>query len=104
MYSTKYYVLKQRTLLANSFFRFLFFPRLKKNIPGIYHPIYSGCQTIPFGIIYTRYTVYICVDASAEVTRQEKGQTGVFFSSARRILALIFYREKDSAVPFPRRP
>ena len=45
------------------------------------------------------------VDVPAGVT-QEKGHTGFVIHLSSAVLALIFnfYREKDSAVPFPRRP
>ena len=55
------------------------------------HPIYSGRQTYTFRYIWSR------------------GHTGgnatqEFLHRPSAVLALIFYREKDSAVPFSRRP
>ena len=41
------------------------------------------------------------MDAPAGVT-QEEGHTGFLIHLSSAVLA--FYREKDSAVPFPRRP
>ena len=53
------------------------------------------CVIIPF-ILDVRL-----VDAPAGVTQE--GHTG-FLHLPSAVLALIFYRDKDSAVPFPRRP
>ena len=63
------------------------------------HPIYSGRQTTPFGII--------CGRTSRGVIQE--GHTGgfsppFFLRLPSEVLALFFFREKDSAVPFPRRP
>ena len=64
---------------------------------GIKGPmIPCACVVIPF-ILDVRL-----VDAPAEVT-QEEGHTE-FLHLPSAVLALIFSREKDSAVPFPRRP
>ena len=40
------------------------------------------------------------------VGRTNRGHTGVFIHLPSAVLAFIFifYREKDSAIPFPRRP
>ena len=43
------------------------------------------------------------VDVLAGVT-QEEGHTGFLIHLPSAVLALFFSREKDSAVPFPRRP
>ena len=55
-----------------------------------------ACVVIPF-ILDVRL-----VDAPAEVTREE-GHTG-FPHLPFAVTCLNFYREKDSAIPFPRRP
>ena len=55
------------------------------------------CVVIPFIL-----DVRLFVDVPAGVT-QEEGHTGVLHLSSA-VLALIFSREKDSAVSFPRRP
>ena len=50
-----------------------------------------------FGIMYGRISW----------VTQEESHTGVFFSFPHlpsAVLASTFYREKDSAAPFPRRP
>ena len=78
-------------------------PWVQRNTPFIVifffcHPVYSGRQTTPFDWY---------VNAPTGVT-QEEGYTCVLFyffiHLPSAVLALIFYREKDSAVPFPRRP
>ena len=56
---------------------------------------------IPF-ILDVKLHLSVYVNTPAGVT-QEEGHTGVFFLPSA-VLALIFYREKDSAVPFPRLP
>ena len=43
------------------------------------------------------------MDVPAGVT-QEEGNTGFSIHPLSAVLALIFSREKDSAIPFPRRP
>ena len=43
------------------------------------------------------------MDVPAGVT-QEEGNTGFSIHLLAAVLALIFFREKDSAIPFPRRP
>ena len=55
------------------------------------------CVVIPF-ILDVRHHV----DTSAGVTQEER-HTG-FLHLPSAVLALIFYREKDSAVHFPRLP
>ena len=55
------------------------------------------CVVIPF-ILDVRF-----VDAPAGVI-QEEGHTGFLIHLPSAVLALIFSREKDSAVPFLRRP
>ena len=60
------------------------------------HPIYSGRQTTPFGIIYGR------IISRGRTTRERPHRSVFLLPSA--VLALIFYREKGSAVPFSRRP
>ena len=54
------------------------------------------CVVIPF-ILDVRL-----VDAPATVTQEE--DRAVFLHLPSAVLAFIFSREKDSAVPFPRRP
>ena len=43
------------------------------------------------------------MDVPAGVT-QEEGHTGFLIHLPSAVRALIFCREKDSAIPFPRRP
>ena len=43
------------------------------------------------------------MDVPAGVT-QEEGHTGFFIHLRSAVRALIFSREKDLAIPFPRRP
>ena len=43
------------------------------------------------------------MDVPAGVT-QEEGHTGFLIHLLSAVRALIFSREKDSAIPFPRRP
>ena len=57
----------------------------------------SVCVVIPF-ILDVRLA-----DAPAGVTQQEEGHTG-FLQFPSVILCLNFFREKYSAVSFPRRP
>ena len=73
-------------LLIVVFFVFV----VRTRLPGI-------VVVIPF-ILDGRLT-----DAPAGVT-QEEGHTGFLIHLPSTMLALIFYRENDSAVPFPRRP
>ena len=76
----------------------------------------SPCQTLAPGDVFcTTSTVVCCVfsshsfwtssslDVPAGVT-QEEGHTGFFIYLPSAVRALIFSREKDSAIRFPRQP
>ena len=69
---------------------------LQGGINDTYNGCVCVCDVISF-IMDVRF-----VDVPAGVT-QEGDHTG-FLHLPSAVLALIFYREKDSAVPFPRRP
>ena len=56
----------------------------------VVYPIYSGRQTTPFGIIMW--------------THQPESHRRKAPSFCGACLDFVFQREKDSAVPFPRRP
>ena len=67
------------------------------------------------GYYYSKVQCFVCVfsshsfwtssslDVPAGVT-QEEGHTGFLIHILSAVRALIFPREKDSAIPFPRRP
>ena len=53
--------------------------------------------------VFSSHSFWTSMDVPAGVT-QEEGNTGVFYPPSFCGACLNFSREKDSAIPFPRRP
>ena len=58
--------------------------------------------------VFSFHSFWTSMDVPAGVTQQEEGNTGFSIHLLSAVLALFFFfffsREKDSAIPFPRRP
>ena len=68
--------------------------------------VWSAAQTFRFFFkcvcVFSSHSFWTSssLDVSAGVT-QEEGHTGFFIHLVSAVRALMFYREKDSAIPFP---
>ena len=74
---------------GNHFFCFLFVSC---------HSVYSGRYTTPFRLIWG------CTSRVTQKERLDRKYICTIFHLPSAVLTMIFYREKDSAVPFPCRP